>query len=312
MKAVTPGNLHFTPWHLRERTRGLRNELARTIQSNFFYSFLFLPKEKREAIFDIYNFCRMIDDIVDELAEDIATPYSRERAKVELKKWREELANLYAGNPVNQKTCKLKRVLERFPIPKEYFDELINGCEMDFQHHRYQTFTDLYQYCYRVASITGLICIEVFTYRSPQSKTYAINLGIALQLTNILRDLKEDAARERVYLPEEDLRSFGYSVEDLNRGVINDNFIELMKFECERARYYYRLAANNLPQEDRPTMTAAITMSKIYYRLLEQIEQSNYDVFNNRIRLHRPERFYIALSEWVRAGLQEERFRKRQ
>jgi len=217
MKAVTPGNLHFTPWHLRERTRGLRHELARTIQSNFFYSFLFLPREKREAIIDIYNFCRMIDDIVDDLAEEVLTPYTRERAKVELKKWREELANLYAGNPVNQETGKLKRVLERFPIPKVYFDELINGCEMDLQHHHYRTFTDLYQYCYRVASITGLICIEVFTYRSPQSKHYAINLGIALQLTNILRDLKEDAARGRVYLPEEDLRSFGYSVEDLSR-----------------------------------------------------------------------------------------------
>ena len=303
MKAVTPSNLHFTPWHLRERTRGLRHELARTIQSNFFYSFLFLPREKREAIIDIYNFCRMIDDIVDDLAEELITPYARERAKAELNKWREELANLYAGKPVNQGTRKLKRVLERFPIPKNYFEELINGCEMDLQYDRYQTFTDLYQYCYRVASITGLICIEIFTYQSPQSKHYAINLGTALQLTNILRDLKEDAARGRVYLPEEDLRSFGYSVEDLSKGVINHNFIELMKFECERARNYYRLAANYLTQEDRPTMTAAITMGKIYYRLLEQIEQSNYDVFNNRIRLHRPERFYIALSEWVRGGL---------
>jgi 15-cis-phytoene synthase len=301
MKAVTPGNLHFTPWHLRERTRGLRNELTRTIQSNFFYSFLFLPKEKRDAIIDVYNFCRMIDDIVDDSAEDVL--YIRERARAELQKWRKELINLYAGNPVNQETRKLMRVLQRFPIPKEYFDELINGCEMDLRHRRYRTFTELYQYCFRVASITGLICIEVFTYRSPQSKSYAINLGIALQLINILRDLKEDATRGRVYLPEEDLHSFGYSIDDLSQGVINGNFIELMKFECERARFYYRLASTYLPQEDRSTMTAAITMGRIYYRLLEQIEQSNYDVFNNRIRLHRPERFYIALSEWVRGGL---------
>jgi phytoene synthase len=303
MKAVTPGNLHFTPWHLRERTRGLRHELARTIQSNFFYSFLFLPKEKREAIIDVYNFCRTIDDIVDDLAEEVVTPSAREQAIAELRKWREELTNLYAGKPVNHETGKLKRVLERFPIPKEYFDELINGCEMDLQHDRYLTFTDLYQYCYRVASITGLICIEVFTYRSPESKHYAINLGIALQLTNILRDLKEDAARGRIYLPEEDLQNFDYSAEDLSKAVINDNFIGLMRFECERARNYYRLASNYLTQEDRPTMTAAITMGKIYYRLLEQIEQANYDVFNKRIRLHRPERFYIALSEWVRGGL---------
>jgi phytoene synthase len=301
MKAATTGNIHFTPWHLRDRTRGMRRELAKTIQSNFFYSFLFLPKEKREAIIDIYGFCRAVDDIVDDVADNPANGRASHIARAELERWRVELDNLYNGNSTTTASRKLQHVLERFPMPKMYFDEMVNGCEMDLYHRRYETFDDLYQYCYRVAAITGLMCIEIFTYRSPLTKDYAINLGIALQLTNILRDLKEDADRGRVYLPQEDLRRFGYSDDDLRNQVVNDNFIELMKFECGRARDYYRRAAEILPEEDRPTLAAALTMGKIYHRLLEQIEQVNYDVFNHRIRLHRPERFYIALSEWAKA-----------
>jgi phytoene synthase len=296
---MTTGNIHFTPWHLRERTRGLRHGLAKTIQSNFFYSFLFLPKQKREAIINVYEFCRAIDDIVDDIAENPPNGLASRDAQTELEKWRVELGNLYAGNPSIPTTRKLQPVLERFPIPKEYFDEMINGCEMDLYRHRYETFDELYHYCYRVAAITGLMCIEIFTYRSARTRDYAINLGIALQLTNILRDLKEDADRGRVYLPQEDLRRFGYSEDDLRNQVSNDNFVELMKFECARAHHYYGRASESLLEEDRPTLTAAITMGKIYFRLLEQIEQVNYDVFNHQIRLHRPERFLIALSEWA-------------
>src|SRR5262249_7347213 len=170
---------------------------------------------------------------------------------------------------------------------QEYFAEMINGCEMDLRQHRYETFDELYEYCYHVASITGLMCIEIFTYRSPQTKEYAINLGIALQLTNIIRDLKEDAARGRVYLPQEDLDRFGYVEEGLINECVNDNLRPMMKFQCERARVFCRRAAALLPEEDRPQMTAALTMGRIYYRLLEQIERVNYDVFNNQIRLHR-------------------------
>ncbi|MGH9767395.1 MAG: phytoene/squalene synthase family protein, partial [Blastocatellia bacterium] len=293
MKAIQAKEIHFTPWHLRERTRNLHRELAKTVQSNFFYSFLFLPKPKRDAIIDVYAFCRAIDDIVDDIVDDIGDRSSGANAygeaQVELNRWREELDDLYAGRPTRPIAGKLQRVLERFPMPKEYFEEMINGCEMDLLRNRYETFDELYQYCYRVAAITGLMCIEIFTYRSPSAKDYAVNLGIALQLTNILRDLKEDAARGRVYLPQEDLRRFGYSEDDLADGKINYNFRRLMKFECDRARAYYRRAADCLAEEDRPTMTAAVTMGKIYYRLLEQIEQVIYDVFNHQIRLHRPE-----------------------
>lgn len=302
MKATQTKEIHFTPWHLRERTRNLRREMSKTVQSNFFYSFLFLPKSKRDAIIDIYGFCRAIDDIVDDIVEQTDGGHTHAEAQIELNRWREELDNLYAGNPTMPISGKLQGVLERFPMPKEYFQEMINGCEMDLLRNRYETFDELYQYCYRVAAITGLMCIEIFTYRSPGAKDYAVNLGIALQLTNILRDLKEDAARGRVYLPLEDLRRFGYSEDDLAAGKTNDNFRRLMKFECERARSYYQRAAECLSEEDRPTMTAAVTMGKIYYRLLEQIEHFDYDVFNNHIRLHRPERFLIALIEWAKAG----------
>jgi 15-cis-phytoene synthase len=299
MKAAPSHKVSLTPWHLRERASHLRHELAKTVQSNFFYSFLFLPKAKRDAIIDVYRFCRAIDDIVDDIVEQQGT---LAQAQAALDEWRAELDALYAGAPRQPIARRLQRVLAQFPMPKSYFEEMINGCAMDLQRHRYETFDQLYQYCYRVASITGLMCIEIFTYRSPQTREYAVNLGLALQLTNILRDLKEDAARGRVYLPQEDLRRFDYSEEDLHRSVINEQFRALMRFECDRARTYYQRAEALLPVEDRPTLVAARTMGKIYYRLLLQIERINYDVFNHQVRLHRPERFLIALSEWARAS----------
>jgi 15-cis-phytoene synthase len=316
MEVAPTKTLHFTPWHLRERTRHLHRQLSKTVQSNFFYSFLFLPRQKREAIIDVYNFCRAVDDIVDDDVDLGGAPLAHNhvvRAQAELDRWRAELDRLYAGQPTLPLARQLAHVLAQFPMPQEYFAEMINGCEMDLRQDRYETFAELYQYCYRVASVTGLMCIEIFTYRAARTREYAINLGIALQLTNILRDLKEDAARGRVYLPQEDLRRFGYSEEALRRGVVNDNFRRLMKFQCDRAQSYYNRAAACLPAEDRPTLTAAVTMGKIYHRLLEQIEQVGYDVFNNEIRLHRPERFLIALGEWMKAtGRAEDKEKGRQ
>ena len=295
MKVSSTNQIHFTPWHLRDRTRSLKRDLSKTIQSNFFYSFLFLPKPKREAIIDVYNFCRAIDDVVDD-----AEAVWEHDPQVELNKWRAELDNLYAGQPTWPQTLKLQRTLERFPIPKELFEKLVYGCEIDLYRNRYETFADLYEYCYHVASVVGLMCIEIFTYQNPRTQEYAENLGMALQLTNILRDLKEDGERDRVYLPQEDLQRFGYSERELLNGVVNDNFRALMKFECDRAHAFYRKAAECLPAEDRPTLVAAQTMGRIYHRLLEKIEGVNYDVFNHRIRLHRPTRFLIALQEWGR------------
>ena len=296
MKAVSINQIHFTPWHLRDRTRSFRHDLAKTVQSNFFYSFLFLPKAKRDAIIDVYRFCRAVDDIVDDFAETGGTVATAQQA---LNDWRAEVVALYAERPTLPLAQRLQSVLQQFPMPQLYFEEMINGCAMDLKQNRYQTFEQLYQYCYRVASITGLMCIEIFTYTNPQTKNYAINLGLALQLTNILRDVKEDAGRNRIYLPQEDLQMFGYSERELFNGVVNDNFRALMKFECERARGYYQRAAELLPIEDRSTLVAARTMGKIYFRLLEEIERADYDVFHHQVRLHRPERFLIALNEWA-------------
>lgn len=295
MKAVStdPKHIHFTPWHLRDRARTVKRDLSKTIQSNFFYSFLFLPQTKRAAIIDVYNFCRAIDDVVDD-----AEAVWQHDPQVELNKWRVELENLYDGKPTWEQTIKLQNTLKLFPIPKNLFEKLVYGCEIDLHRNRYQTFDDLREYCYHVASVVGLMCVEIFTYKNPRTREYAENLGLALQLTNILRDLKEDAERDRVYLPQEDLRRFNYSERELMHGVINDNFRALMKFECDRAHEYYRQAAACLPREDRATLVAAQTMGRIYHRLLTKIEAVNYDVFNHRIRLHRPTRFLIALQEW--------------
>lgn len=294
MSSVPTRQIHFTPWHLRDRTRSLKRDLSKTIQSNFFYSFLFLPREKREAIIDVYNFCRAIDDVVD----DQQAAWEKDSG-YELDRWKKELDNLFAQKPTWPQTIKLARTLNRFPIRKQLFEKLVRGCEMDLEKSRYETFDELAEYCYHVASVVGLMCIEIFTYKSQATREYAENLGMALQLTNILRDIKEDAERDRVYLPQEDLRRFGYSERDLLKGVVNDNFRALMKFECERAESYYQKAAACLPKEDRPTLIAAQTMGRIYHQLLKRIQLVNYDVYNHQIRLHRPTRFMIALSEWA-------------
>lgn len=250
---------------------------------------------------DVYSFCRTIDDIVDGVRDEAEEVDGPRDPVVELEFWRAEIDRCYDARPTRSVTRRLRRTLDRYPMPKEYFVELINGCEMDLYIHRYPTFDDLYEYCYRVAGVTGLMSIEIFTYRSERTREYAVNLGIALQLTNILRDLKEDAARGRIYLPQEDLERFNYGEEELAAGVVNDNFRELMRFECARARDYYRRAQEALPPEDRLTMVAAQTMGRIYFRLLETIERNNYDVFRREARLRRLERFMIALSEWARA-----------
>ncbi len=271
---------------LRDTTR----KLSKTVHSNFFYSFLFLPKEKREAIIDVYSFCREIDDIVDEA--DTQNP------QLELEKWRHELDNLYAGKPQWSQTIKLQQTLEKFPIPKELFLQLVHGCEFDLVSNRYQTFDELYEYCYHVASVVGLMCIEIFTYTAPATKDYAVNLGMALQLTNIIRDVKEDAARDRIYLPQEDLRRFNYSEAELMNNQLNQPFRDLMNFQWERALDYYQKAEACFPEEDRATLTASRTMSKIYFQLFEQIKAVNFDVYNHYVSLPMNRRFRIALKEW--------------
>jgi 15-cis-phytoene synthase len=300
MKSATQRQHFEEPAGIFRRFRTRQNQIARTLQSNFYYSFLFLPEDKRTAIMDIYAFCREVDDAVDVINSPEAidqNPFSA------LNEWRKELDACYGGRPTRSVTRRLAQTLEKFPMPKAYFEELISGCEMDLVKSRYETFDDLYLYCYRVASVIGLMCIEVFTYSNPDTREFAVNLGIALQLTNILRDLKEDATRGRIYLPQDELRRFGYDEDELLNGSITPRFRKLMHFECNRAAEYYERARNILPSEDRRTMAAAITMARIYYGLLKKIERRDYDVFSQRIRLHRPVRFSIAFAEWAKARI---------
>lgn len=264
-------------------------------KSNFYYSFFSLPRFKREAIETIYAFCRLADDIVDEVEET-------EEKHALLLLVTEELQRSLLGESRYVLLNKLAGIIKRFNIPVEYFYQLLDGMEMDLTKKRYRTFEELEQYCYRAASTVGLICAEVFGYKNERTKQYAYNLGIALQLTNILRDIKTDAKKGRIYLPLEDLQRFGYSENDLLNNTYNDNFIELMKFECNRVREYFRKAKTYLAEEDKPLFTAARTMGNIYYLLLLRIERAHYDVFSKKIKLSFPIKILIALLLNLRKG----------
>lgn len=271
----------------------LSPDFAQNRLSNFYVSFLFLPRPKREAIETIYAFCRYTDDIVDE-GEDAQEKHTKFR------QWTVELQNALYGRSRSALLNNLAGIIRRFRIPVEHFDELLKGMEMDLVKTRYETFEELEQYCYRAASTVGLICSEVFGYHQERTKEYAINLGIALQLTNILRDLKADARQGRIYLPQEELRRFGYTEKELMDGVYNERFVELMRFECGRAHAYFRKAKANLAEEDKPLFYAARTMGNIYYLLLRRIERSGYDVFSRRIRLSAAVKLMVAIALRIR------------
>ena len=185
--------------------------------------------------------------------------------------------------------------LQKFSIPEQYFHWIIDGTEMDLAVFRYETFEDLYKYCFNVASAVGLVCLQIFGYKDERAKKLAEQCGIAFQLTNILRDVKEDAERGRIYLPLEDLRKFDYSPEELQRGVLDDRFRKLMSFEATRAQEYYRAARNLLPLVDKSSRPCLWVMMEIYERLLHRIVDNRFDVFSQRIRLPGREKVAVAL-----------------
>ncbi len=279
-----------------EDLRSISRKVTRGSGSNFYYAFLFLPKQKREAIYAVYAFCRLSDDLVDEAnaGGDAAAALTR---------WRKELDITFQDSVGHPVIVAVGQVARRFNIPKVYFEELLNGMEMDLRRSRYATFDELYSYCYRVASVVGLICIEIFGYTNPRVKEYAERLGIAFQLTNIVRDVAVDAKRGRIYLPQDELRQFGYSEDELRAGVYNDAFVELMRFQCERARGYFHSASLALPSEDRRSLLAAEIMRAIYYRLLLRIEQERYNVFQANIALPKSLKVLLAGGSWLRSIL---------
>ena len=264
--------------------------------TSFYYSFLVLPPRKRSAIIAVWDFCRAVDDAVDE-TPDAAT------ARRQLVLWRDEVAALYTSATAlkTPQARALQPYVAEFNLPRRPFDDLIDGVEMDLAQVRYETFAQLTDYCRRVASAVGLVCVEIFGYRDPASRTYAVDLGMALQLTNIIRDVTADRRKGRVYLPTEDMARFDVTDEDLRAGRVTDAVRSLVRFECERARFYFAKAAAVLPEIDRRSLLAAEIMGAIYFEILRRIERSGYDVFSHRIRVPRPRRALIALRLWARA-----------
>jgi len=270
------------------------SRLTRRSRSNFFYAFLCLPRPQREAIYAVYAFCRIVDDAVD-LGQD------RDAQRRELARWRDEIARVYGGVPEHPAAQRLQQALRLFSIPRTALEEIIAGVEMDLDHAAYETFEALYPYCYRVASAVGLCCIEIFGYFDPRAREYAVNLGIALQLTNILRDVQSDARAGRIYLPQEDLRRFGVTAEDLAAGRYRPEFAALMGFEAARAREYYGRAWAALPIGDRPRLFAAEIMGQTYFALLRAMEKRRFQVFGERVALPAHRKVAIALRCWAKA-----------
>jgi len=265
-------------------------EVARSRAKNFYYSFVLLSKQQRKAMCAIYAFMRYCDDLSDEPG---ASRASLERWRAELE---EALQGRFSGHPV---WPAFHHTVRRFGIPHEYFREMIAGVESDLGPRRLETFDELYHYAYQVASVVGLTIIYIFGFDTPSAIPLAEKCGVAFQLTNILRDIREDAERGRIYLPAEDLRRFGVTEEDIERGNRNAEFLELMRFEAARARAYYNESEELLElihPRSRPSLWALIS---IYSRLLERIERTNYDVFRKRVRLTAMEKSWIIVRALV-------------
>ena len=274
----------------------VRNVMKKS-KTNFFYSSLFLNKPRREGLRIVYAFCRFTDDIVDN--EELPV----EEKTVAIRKWKERLHSSLYDNSCDEFFTVLKEQIEIFKIPHKPFFDLIEGMEMDVEKNRYETFEDLYKYCYCAASSVGLMTIEIFGYKNDDIKKYAENLGLALQLTNILRDVKKDALNNRIYIPLEDMKKYNYTETDLMNSVYNDKFRRLMEYEYSRALEYYAKAESFLTEEDKANMIAAEIMGKIYYKLLEKIKSSGFNVYNRSVRISKLWKLILAYSVFIKYKL---------
>jgi len=266
--------------------------------SSFYYSFRFLPEKQRDAIIALYAFCREVDDIVDEINDENV-------ARTKLDWWRKEINNLFHATPSHPVAKALQHHIKSFNLAEEYFYEIIDGMEMDLNCNAYETQTELTLYCYRVASVVGLLSVEIFGYENRQTLKYAHELGLAFQMTNIIRDVYEDAMRGRVYLPKEDLDKFGVSYEDLEKQQTSDNIIELLKFEKKKAVEHYKKAFEYLPEEDRYTQRSGIIMADIYQATLNEIESDGFRVLEHRVSLTPLRKLWIA---WKTARREKKRY----
>jgi len=275
-----------------EQSYSYCNQLTKKQAGNFYYSFLVLPPVKRRAMSVIYAFMRYCDDAVDE-------PVSIEEKRASIQLCRDQFRQMRQGNIPDQPIFPaLSKVIEQYHIPDRYFYELMDGMEMDISLNRYQTFSDLHGYCYRAASVVGLVTLYVFEFKDPRALEYGVDCGIAFQLTNIIRDITEDLDRDRIYLPQEDLDKYGISKEDLVRKTITPQIRELLKYEADHAEEYYQKARNLLPlviDESRPCLAA---MMEIYRSLLLEIINRDYDVFRERVSLSKWRKLKIGLCAW--------------
>lgn len=267
-----------------------------TETSNFRLSFFLLPKVEKAAICSIYNFCSYIDDIADTPIKDNENIELRHKR---LDFWEETINDIYQEKISNPHITILVKIIHRYNLPKQYFLTLIDGCRRDLRQNRYQTWNELKDYCYSVASVVGLMSIEIFGYKYEETKNYAINLGYALQLTNILRDIKADKDRGYIYLPLEDMERFSYSEEELIGEIYNDNFVELMRYEAGRAREFYHKARQLLHPDERLTTFSAGIMDEIYFRILEKIELREYNIFKKKVSVSSIHKFMIMLKHWL-------------
>ena len=270
--------------------------ITRREARNFYYAFLTLPAAKRRAIYAAYAFCRHCDDAVDEVA-------SLDDKQAALQQLTARLDAAYRGRPDGPVFTALAHTAQTYEIPQSYFQDLIRGVEMDLANNRYRTFEDLRLYCYRVASVVGLICLQIFGYSHPKAREYAVDLGLAMQLTNILRDVQEDLARDRIYLPLEELQRFGYSEQQLKCEVRNNAQRRLIAFQVERAQSLFQSGAKLLPYLSPRSRACPAVLAAIYTRILRRISSNDYNVFGGRISLSDPEKLLVMTTTWLKSLL---------
>jgi phytoene synthase len=273
---------------------------------SFYFAARFLPKHKQKAVYPIYAFCRKVDDEVDETAQE-----NEREAVFAVENWESKLKEIYKGdtsderrttnNEQNLILLAFKDLLETYKIPQNLPLELMQGVLMDTRIKRYETFAELYVYCYRVASTVGLMSSEILGYRDEKALEYAEAMGIGMQLTNILRDLKEDALKGRIYLPQEDLRKFGVEESLIFAGEMNENFVELMKFQIARARDFYIKGEKGIGLLEKDSRFTVLLASKVYAKILDEIEAQNYDVFKKRAHTTKTQKFLSMPRIWLEA-----------
>jgi phytoene synthase len=271
-------------------------EITRREAKNFYYAFLTLPHERRRAIYVAYAFCRYCDDAVD-------TAESVDQKMATLESLHASLNDAYTGCTSDPLFLALADVADRHDIPEEYFKQVIHGVESDLTKVRYQDFEELRSYCYQVASVVGLICLQIFGYKDDSAREHAIDLGLAMQLTNIARDIQEDLGLGRIYLPQDEIARFGYSEEALEAGIVNESFIDLMRFQAQRARGYFDSGFKLLPYLSPRSRACPAVMGQLYSKVLQRIEEAEFDVFQHRISLSKTEKLRVTAQTWFTSML---------